>query len=133
MPRGETDLSVQGCCEPTKQGNSRLGAALFDALDFVTRHTRALGTVGDGEAEGGADVIPDGGDAGRTTVAGVDGKRIRRKPVLDGWSTNTRPPPSARKSLQVTGRILVSCGKRAISSNLAGTIITWFTGLFIPR
>jgi hypothetical protein len=66
---------------------------LFDALDFVTRHTRSLGKVGDGEAEGGADVIPDGGDARRTTVAGVDGERIRRKPVLDGWSTNTRSPP----------------------------------------
>jgi hypothetical protein len=133
VPGGEADLGVEGCREPAKQGNGRLCAPLFDALDFVTRHTRALGKVGDDEAEGGADVIPDGGDARRTTVAGVDGQRIRRKPVLDGWSTNTRPPPSARKSLQVTGRILVSCGKRAISSNLGGTIITWFTGLFIPR
>jgi hypothetical protein len=133
VPRGEADLGVEGCREPTKQGNGRLGAALLDALDFVIRHARTLGKVGDGEAEGGADVIPDGGDTRRTTVTGVDGERIRRKPVLDGWSTNKRPPPSARKSLQVTGRILVSCGKRAISSNLSGTIITSFTGLFIPR
>lgn len=54
-------------------------------------------------------------------------------PFWTAWSTNTRPPPSARKSQQVTGRILVSCGTRAISSNLGGTIITWFTRLFMPR
>jgi hypothetical protein len=27
----------------------------------------------------------------------------------------------------------VSCGTRAISSNLGSTLITWFTRLFMPR
>ena len=54
MPRGETDLGVEGCREPAKQGNGR-HCAPSDALDFVTRHTRALGKVCDGEAKGNAD------------------------------------------------------------------------------
>jgi hypothetical protein len=101
VPGGEADLGVEGCREPAKQGNGRLCAPLFDALDFVTRHTRALGKVGDDEAEGGADVIPDGGDARRTTVAGVDGERIRRKPVLDGWST--KYTPAAKRAEEPAG------------------------------
>ena len=103
MPRWETDLGVEGCCEPAKQGNGRL-CAPSSMHSTSSPDTPALGKVCDGEAKGAADGL-----------------------------VNEYTPPSARKSRQITGRILVSCGKRAICSNLGSTIITCFTRLFISR
>jgi hypothetical protein len=80
-----------------------------------------------------ASVPDDERDARRTTVADVDGERIRRKPVLDDLVSEYAPAAPARKTPQVTGRIPVPCGTGAISSNLGGTTITWFTRLFMPR
>jgi hypothetical protein len=72
-------------------------------------------------------------DARRTTVADVDRERIRRKPVLDDLVNEYTPAAQRTEDPQVTGRILVSCGTGAISFNLGGTTVTWFTRLFMPR
>lgn len=67
-----------------------------------------------------------------TTVADVDGERIRRKLVLDAPVNAYAPAARRAEDPQVTGLILASCGTGALSFNLGGTI-TWFTGLFMPR
>jgi len=52
------------------------------------RHSRATGAT---ILRTAVRVPDDGGDARRTTVAGVDGERIRRKPVLDGLVNEYTP------------------------------------------
>ena len=57
MSCGQTHVGVQGGGQAPQQDNGGLGAALFDALDLVGRHVRALGQISDAEAEGAALVV----------------------------------------------------------------------------
>jgi hypothetical protein len=46
-------------------------------------------------------------------------------PFWTTWVNEYTPAAQRTEDPQVTGRILVSCGTGAISSNLGGTTITW--------
>lgn len=50
------DSGIERRGEPAKQGDGRLGAALFDALDVVLGHRGAHGNLRDGQVEFGANV-----------------------------------------------------------------------------
>ena len=54
---GEADVGVEGGGEAAQEGDGGLGAAFLDALDVVVGHGGAQGQFGDGQAEGGADVV----------------------------------------------------------------------------
>ena len=54
---GEVDVGVEGGGEVAQQGDGGLGAAFLDALDVVLSEGGPQGQFGDGQAEGGADVI----------------------------------------------------------------------------
>jgi len=54
---GEADVGVEGCGEATQRGDGGLGAAFLDALDVVIGQGGTQCEVGDGQAEGGADVV----------------------------------------------------------------------------
>jgi hypothetical protein len=54
---GEAHFGVEGCGEAAQQGDGGLGAAFFDALDVVVGQGGAHGQLGDGQAEGAADVV----------------------------------------------------------------------------
>jgi hypothetical protein len=51
MPGGEAHIGVQRRGEAPQQRDGGLGAALFDALDLVGGHARALGEIGDAKAK----------------------------------------------------------------------------------
>jgi hypothetical protein len=54
---GEADVCVEGGGEAAQERDGGLGAAFLDALDVVAGHGGADGEFGDGQAEGGADVV----------------------------------------------------------------------------
>jgi hypothetical protein len=57
MSAGEADVCVEGGGEAAQEGDGGFGAAFLDALDVVVGHRGAYGQFGDGQAEGGADVV----------------------------------------------------------------------------
>lgn len=61
----EADGGVERGGQAPEQRDSRLGAALLDALDVVLGHRGPVGQFSDGQAEFGADVVQ-GLDAGQS-------------------------------------------------------------------
>ena len=57
MSAGEADICGEGGGEAAEEGDGGLCAALLDALDVVVGQGGAHGEFGDGQAEGGADVV----------------------------------------------------------------------------
>ena len=56
MAGGGVDVGIEGGGEAAQQGDGGLGAAFLDALDIVFSERGPHGQLGDGQAEGGADV-----------------------------------------------------------------------------
>ena len=57
MSGGKAHLGVKGGGEEAQQRDGGLGAAFLDALDVVIGQGGTRGQFGDGQAEGGADVV----------------------------------------------------------------------------
>ena len=55
VPWSQADVRVESGGQPPEQGDGGLGAALFDALDFIGGHVSPAGQVGDAEAYYGSD------------------------------------------------------------------------------
>src|SRR6202012_4623118 len=81
---GEADVGVEGSGEAAQEGDGGLRTAFFDALDVVIGQVCAQGEFGDGQAEGGTDVVQ--GLAERQGLAnrdplGIIGRILRARPA----------------------------------------------------
>ena len=90
---GEADVGVEGGGEAAQQGDGGLGAAFLDALDIVLGEGGPQGQFGDGQAEGGADVVQglaEGQGLADREPLGIISRVLRGAPSGCGsWSSHT--------------------------------------------
>lgn len=99
MSRGQANVGVEGDGQAAQQGDSGLGAALFDAFDLVDGHLSSSSQFGDTETQGRALVVdglaegqclPDGDPLG---IVGLLPRADRHEgvPHLPGAQSAPRP------------------------------------------
>jgi hypothetical protein len=84
VPCGKADISVEGRRKLTEQRDGGLGAAFLNALDLVIGHACAACQVGNGQAEGGSDVIhglPKGQRLSDRDPLGIVGELLGARPA----------------------------------------------------
>jgi hypothetical protein len=133
---GEADVCVEGGGEAAQEGDGGLGAAFLDALDVLVGQGGADGQFGDGQAEGGPDVVQrlaerQGladrdplGIVGRTSGSSSKPYSSRVDPFtdgeiyvpgvtfgLDGAAPSTAATPAAGRSSGRRGRDPAQCGE----------------------
>ena len=57
MPWSQAHVRVESSGQPPEQGDGGLGAALFDALDFIGGHVSPASQVGNAQIQGAALIV----------------------------------------------------------------------------